>query len=74
MGRNGENVRELKFPGAVAADNHVLDAPDVCERYPEAKYKPRAKLIVHDRKAVEHREIGGRPGRASPGPTIAQRS
>ena len=40
------SVHRLKFPNAIDADGHVLEAPDLWESYIEARYRDRAEAIL----------------------------
>ena len=48
MAENPEQLRKLKYPGAVDADGHVLEDAALWDRYLEAKYKPGAVRIRQD--------------------------
>ncbi len=50
----------LPYSGAVDADGHVLEAPDLWERYLEPKYRDRALRICSDERGLEYLEIDGR--------------
>src|ERR1700712_5098025 len=49
----------LSFGGAVDADGHILEPPDLWERYLEPKYRDRALRLVPDEAGLEELEIGG---------------
>ena len=51
----------LPFPGAVDADGHVLEPPDLWERYLEPRHRDRALRVILDDRGLEQLEIGGRP-------------
>ena len=51
----------LPFPGAVDGDGHVLEPPDLFERYLEPRYRDRAIRIRKDDRGLEYLEIDGRP-------------
>jgi predicted TIM-barrel fold metal-dependent hydrolase len=53
-------VHRLAHPGAVDADGHVLEPPDLWERYLEPRYRDRALRIRVDEKGLEYLEVGGR--------------
>jgi predicted TIM-barrel fold metal-dependent hydrolase len=55
----------LPYPGAVDADGHVLEPPDLWERYLEPKYRDRALRIILDDRGLEQLEIGGKPSTMS---------
>ena len=63
MAQMSKQIHQLKFPGAIDADGHVLEPRDVWERYLEDKYKPRAIRIREDAAGNEYMEIGGKPSR-----------
>jgi predicted TIM-barrel fold metal-dependent hydrolase len=48
-------------PTIVDADGHILEPPDLWEKYLEAKYKPRAIRIKRDSEGWEYAEIDGKP-------------
>ena len=48
-------TRRLSFDGAVDADGHILEPPDLWERYLEPKYRDRALRIVADERGLEER-------------------
>jgi predicted TIM-barrel fold metal-dependent hydrolase len=54
-------VQPLKYRGAVDADGHILEPPDLWERYLEPQYRDRALRIVLDDRGLEQLEIGGKP-------------
>ena len=47
----------LSFEGAVDADGHILEPPDLWEKYLEPKYRDRALRIVVDENGLEELEI-----------------
>jgi predicted TIM-barrel fold metal-dependent hydrolase len=53
-------VHHLAYDGAIDADGHVLEPPDLWERYLEPKFRDRALRIIHDADGLEELEIGGR--------------
>ena len=52
-------TNRLSHAGAVDADGHILEPPDLWERYLEPAYRDRALRIVRDEKGLEELEIGG---------------
>ena len=52
---------QLGFGGAVDADGHILEPPDLWETYLEPEYRDRALRIVRDDAGLEALEIGGAP-------------
>jgi uncharacterized protein len=55
----------LPFAGAVDADGHILEPPDLWETYLEAKYRDRALRIVIGDDGLEALEIDGQMSRLS---------
>ncbi len=55
-----KELPRLSCPGAVDADGHVLEPPDLWERYLEPKYRDRALRIKKDERGLEYVEIDGR--------------
>jgi len=52
-------TKRLSYPGAVDADGHILEPPDLWETYLEPRYRDRALRIVLDENGLEELEIGG---------------
>jgi predicted TIM-barrel fold metal-dependent hydrolase len=65
MTRIEEKFHKLKYPRAVDADGHILEAADCWEKYCEARYKPTALRIREDEEGYEFLEIAGKPSRVS---------
>src|SRR5438067_11191258 len=65
MGKPMHETRQLSFDGAVDADGHILEPPDLWERYLEPKFRDRALRIVLDDDGLEALEIGGEPSKMS---------
>jgi predicted TIM-barrel fold metal-dependent hydrolase len=59
MGKAMHATRHLSHAGAVDADGHILEPPDLWENYLEPKYRDRALRIVLDDDGLEELEIGG---------------
>jgi predicted TIM-barrel fold metal-dependent hydrolase len=54
----------LRYPNAIDADGHLLEPPDLWERYLEPKYRDRALRIRKDpADGLEYLEIDGRPSK-----------
>jgi predicted TIM-barrel fold metal-dependent hydrolase len=53
------DARQLPFEGAVDADGHILEPPDLWERYIDPQFRDRALRIVLDEDGLEELEIGG---------------
>jgi predicted TIM-barrel fold metal-dependent hydrolase len=58
-------VGKLRYEGAVDADGHILEPPDLWERYLEPRYRDRALRFVLDDRGLEALEIGGAPSMMS---------
>ena len=58
-----KDLPRLKYPGAVDADGHVLEPPDLWERYLEPRYLDRAIRLRKDDRGLEYVEIDGRPSK-----------
>jgi predicted TIM-barrel fold metal-dependent hydrolase len=58
-------TKRLSFTGAIDADGHILEPPDLWETHLEAKYRDRALRIVSDVNGLEELEIGGMRSRMS---------
>jgi uncharacterized protein len=53
-------THHLSFEGAVDADGHILEPPDLWERYLEPQHRDRALRFVLDENGLEELEIGGK--------------
>ncbi|MFQ5699487.1 MAG: amidohydrolase family protein [Myxococcota bacterium] len=53
-------VHTLRYPGGVDADGHILEPPDLWERYLEPRHRDRALRIRTDDAGLEYLEIGGK--------------
>ncbi len=58
-------TKRLTHRGAVDADGHILEPPDLWENYLEPKYRDRALRIVRDENGLEELAIGGTRSRMS---------
>jgi predicted TIM-barrel fold metal-dependent hydrolase len=56
-------LERFAFDGAVDADGHVLEPPDLWERYLEPRYRARALRVRKDAIGAEYLEIDGRPSK-----------
>src|SRR6476660_4596498 len=65
MAKSLHATKRLSFDGAVDADGHILEPPDLWETYLEPKYRDRALRVVRDEDGLEELEIGGRRSRMS---------
>ena len=61
MGKPLHETQQLSFAGAVDADGHILEPPDLWETYLEPSFRDRALRFVRDEQGLEALEIGGRP-------------
>ena len=52
-------THRLPYDGAVDADGHILEPPDLWETYLEPRYRDRALRIRLDENGLEELEIGG---------------
>lgn len=59
MTTNGHNGVQLK--GAIDADGHILEPPDLWEKYLEPKYRDRAMRIRTNSDGLEYIEIDNKP-------------
>ena len=55
-----ETERPLRFAGAVDADGHILEPPDLWTTYLEPKYRDRALVLQLDEHGLEELSIGGK--------------
>jgi predicted TIM-barrel fold metal-dependent hydrolase len=53
-------IQRLAYDGAIDADGHILEPPDLWEEYLEPQFRDRALRIVRDPEGLEELEIGGR--------------
>ena len=58
-----KDLPRLKHRGAVDADGHVLEPPDLWERYLEPRFRDRAIRLKKDERGLEYLEIDGRPSK-----------
>jgi uncharacterized protein len=54
-------IKRFPYDGTVDADGHILEPPDLWERYLEDRYKPRALRIGVDADGYEYLEIDRKP-------------
>ena len=55
-----KELPRLRHPGAIDADGHVLEPPDLWERYLEPRFRDRALRLRKDERGLEYLEIDGR--------------
>src|SRR5438874_1415742 len=60
MGKPMHETGKLGFAGAVDADGHILEPPDLWESYLEPEYRDRALRFQLDDDGLEELWIGGR--------------
>jgi predicted TIM-barrel fold metal-dependent hydrolase len=65
MSKPMHRTRQLDARGAVDADGHILEPPDLWERYLEPRYRDRALRVVLDEAGLEELEIGGERSKMS---------
>ena len=53
-------THRLSWDGAIDADGHILEPPDLWEAYLEPRFRDRALRIVRDERDLEELEIDGR--------------
>jgi uncharacterized protein len=58
-------IKRFPYPDTIDADGHVLEPPDLWERYLESRYRARALRIRVDDEGFEYLEIDGRPSARS---------
>ncbi len=58
-----KKLPRFPFPGAIDADGHVLEPPDMWDRYMEPAYHSRGMQIRQDDQGLEYLEIDGRPSK-----------
>jgi uncharacterized protein len=58
-------TQSARFPyaGAIDADGHILEPPDLWEKYIEPKYRDRTIRIRTDRDGLEVLELAGGPAK-----------
>ena len=61
MGKPMHATKQLSHPGAVDADGHILEPPDLWERYIDPQFRDRALRFIIDDNGLEALEIGGKP-------------
>jgi predicted TIM-barrel fold metal-dependent hydrolase len=57
------HMQSLAYAGAVDADGHILEAPDLWEHYLEPRYQERAMRLRTDTYGMEYLEINGTPSK-----------
>jgi len=58
-------THRVEVDGAVDADGHILEPPDLWENYIDPKYRDRALRIVTDENGLEELEIDGQRSKMS---------
>jgi hypothetical protein len=51
----------VQLTGAIDADGHILEPPDLWERYLEPQYRDRALRIRTNSEGLEYLEVDGKP-------------
>jgi predicted TIM-barrel fold metal-dependent hydrolase len=57
---------EVSLEGAIDCDGHILEPPNLWEKYLEPRYRDRAIRIKKDDEGWEYFEFDGKPSRLSP--------
>ena len=57
------DLPRIHASGVVDADGHILEAPDLWEKYLEPKYRDRAVRIRKDERGFEYLEVDGKPSK-----------
>src|SRR5438067_2137020 len=65
MGKAIHETQRLSHQGAVDADGHILEPPDLWESYIDPEYRDRALRIVVDENGLEELQIGGERSKLS---------
>lgn len=63
-------IKRFPLAGAIDADGHVLEPPDLWETYLEQRYRPRALRIAQDAAGFEYLEIDGQPSARTRGGSL----
>jgi len=56
-------LSRLKYDGAVDADGHILEPPDLWERYIDPQFRDRPLRVLKDDQGLEYVEINGKPSK-----------
>jgi uncharacterized protein len=64
-------VQRLIYDGAVDADGHILEAPDLWAQYIDPRYRDRAMRLRTDERGLEYLEIDGAPSKVVRGGMLA---
>ena len=57
------NVTQFPYAGAIDADGHILEPPDLWEKYIEPKHRDRAIRVRTNRDGLEVLEVAGGPAK-----------
>ena len=58
-------AERMPFPGVIDADGHILEPPDLWERYSDPQYRDRAIRIKTDERGLEYLELDGKKSKLS---------
>lgn len=58
-----QRVQRLDYAGGVDADGHILEDPELWERYLEPELRDRAMRLRRDERGLEYLEIDGTPSK-----------
>ena len=61
MAKAMHETARLSYEGAIDADGHILEPPDLWEKYIDPQYRDRALRFIVDDNGLEALEIGGTP-------------
>ena len=56
-------LKRFPYPGAIDADGHILEPPDLWEKYIDPKYRDRTIRIRKGHDGLEVLEINGAPAK-----------
>ncbi|HIG44436.1 MAG: amidohydrolase family protein [bacterium] len=58
-----KTLHRLPYDGAVDADGHLMEPPDLWERYIDPEYRDRAIRVRQDDEGFEYLELDGKPSK-----------
>src|ERR1051326_7252433 len=67
MDSRSPEIHRLRQDGGVDADGHILEPPDLWERYMDPRDRDRALRLRRDADGLEYLEIDGQPSRIGRG-------
>lgn len=66
-----KELPRLSYPGAIDADGHLLEPPDLWQRYIDPKHRDVAVDVKQDADGLEYVDLAGRPSRILKGYFLA---